>query len=157
MQLPCLPSCNYGNGSVSWTVNVCYTADFFEPYLGKYSILEATKQIFVQRNDSCIQKLKNDNYHHRQLIEPVSQIDALRIMLGFLVEGHIYTQSVFKALITTIVATITLKFTLIDTDLYKNLVSINPDNFRDTYMDHLIGKVHIQGENLVYFNASKIF
>ena len=47
MQLPCLPSCNYGNGSVSWTVNVSYTADFFEPYFGKYSVLEATKQIFV--------------------------------------------------------------------------------------------------------------
>ena len=47
MQLPCLPSCNYGNGSVSWMVNVSYTADFFEPYLGKYSVLEATKQIFV--------------------------------------------------------------------------------------------------------------
>ena len=24
MQLPCLPTCNYGNGSVSWTVNVSY-------------------------------------------------------------------------------------------------------------------------------------
>ena len=50
MQLPCLPSCNYmnyGNGSVSWTVNVSYTADFFEPYFGKYSVLAATKQIFV--------------------------------------------------------------------------------------------------------------
>ena len=46
MQLLCLPSCNCGNGSVSWTVNISYTADF-EPYLGKYSVLEATKQIFV--------------------------------------------------------------------------------------------------------------
>ena len=77
MQLPCLPSCNYGNGSISWTVNVSYTADFFEPNLGKYSVLEATKQIFV-RNDSSIHtnKMKNDNYHHSQLIWPVSQIDA---------------------------------------------------------------------------------
>ena len=100
MQLPCLPSCNYGNGSVSWTVNVSYTADFFEPYLGKYSVLEATKQIFVQRNDSSIhpcQKLKNDNYHHSQLIWPVSQIDVQRIMLGFLVEGHILTQFNFHS------------------------------------------------------------
>ena len=24
-QLPCLPSCNYGNGSVSWMINVSYT------------------------------------------------------------------------------------------------------------------------------------
>ena len=31
VQLPCLPNCNYGNGSVSWTVNVSYAADFFEP------------------------------------------------------------------------------------------------------------------------------
>ena len=31
VQLPCLPSCNYGNGSISWTINVSYTADFFEP------------------------------------------------------------------------------------------------------------------------------
>ena len=29
-QLPCLPSCNYGNGSVSWMVNVIYTTNFFE-------------------------------------------------------------------------------------------------------------------------------
>ena len=40
MQLPCLPNCNYGNGSVSWTVSVSYMADFFEPYLNKYSFLE---------------------------------------------------------------------------------------------------------------------
>ena len=38
-----LPKCNYGNGSVSWTVNISYMADFFEPQLGKYSILEAMK------------------------------------------------------------------------------------------------------------------
>ena len=36
-----------GNGSMSWTVNVSYTADFFEPQLGEHSILEVTKQIFV--------------------------------------------------------------------------------------------------------------
>ena len=93
MQLPCLPSCNYGSGSVSWTVNVSYTADFYESYLGKYSVLEATKQIFEQRNDSSIhpyKKLKNDDYHHGQLIWPVSRIDAQHIMLGFLMEGHIY-------------------------------------------------------------------
>ena len=29
VQLPCLPSCNYGNTSASWTVNVSYTADFW--------------------------------------------------------------------------------------------------------------------------------
>ena len=62
MHLLCLPNYNYGNGSVSWMVSVSYTADFFEPYLSKYSVLEATKQIFLQRNDSFIhpyQKLKN--------------------------------------------------------------------------------------------------
>ena len=31
LQLPCLPTCNYGNGSVSWTIKVSYTVDFFEP------------------------------------------------------------------------------------------------------------------------------
>ena len=31
VQLLCLPTCNYGNGSVSQTANVSYTADFFEP------------------------------------------------------------------------------------------------------------------------------
>ena len=31
VQLRCLPTCNYGNGSVSWTVNVSYMDDFFEP------------------------------------------------------------------------------------------------------------------------------
>ena len=46
-----LPIRNYGNSSVSWTVNVKYTADFFEPQLSKYSVLEATKQIVVYRND----------------------------------------------------------------------------------------------------------
>ena len=55
-------------------INVSYTADFFEPELDKYSALEATKQIFVQRNDSSIdpcQKVKNDNYHLGQLNRPV--------------------------------------------------------------------------------------
>ena len=33
--------------------------------------------------------MKNDNYHLGQLFWPVSQIDIQRIMLGFLVEGHI--------------------------------------------------------------------
>ena len=69
-----------------------YMADFFKPYLGKYSVLEASKQIFVQRNDSSIdpcQKVKFDNYQPRRLLWPVSQIDVQRIMLGFLVEGHI--------------------------------------------------------------------
>ena len=28
LQLPCLPTCKYGNGSVSWTVIVSYKADF---------------------------------------------------------------------------------------------------------------------------------
>ena len=59
----------------------------------KYSVLEATKQIFVWRSDSSIdlyQQVKNDNYHLGQLFWPVSQIDIQRIMLGFLVEGHIY-------------------------------------------------------------------
>ena len=77
MQLQCLPSCNYGNGSVSWKVNVSYTADFFEPYHSKYGVLEATKLMFVQRNDSSIHtKLKDDNYHHGQLIWPVFQVDV---------------------------------------------------------------------------------
>ena len=47
MHLPYLPNCSYGNSFISWMVSVSYTADFFKPYLGKYSILEATKQIFV--------------------------------------------------------------------------------------------------------------
>ena len=34
--------------------------------------------------------MKNDNYHLGQLFWPVSQIDIQCIMLGFLVEGHIY-------------------------------------------------------------------
>ena len=46
MQLLCLPNCSYGNGSIIWTVNGSYTADF-EPYLGKYTVLGATKQKFV--------------------------------------------------------------------------------------------------------------
>ena len=33
--------------------------------------------------------MKIDNYHPRQLFRTVSQIDVQRIMLGFLVEGHI--------------------------------------------------------------------
>ena len=40
-----------------------YSPDFFS----KYSILEATKQIFVQMNDSSIdlyQKVQIDSYHH---------------------------------------------------------------------------------------------
>ena len=27
----CLPTCNYGNCSLSWTADVGYTPDFFEP------------------------------------------------------------------------------------------------------------------------------
>ena len=46
MQLPCLPSYNYGNGSESWIVNIIYTADFVEPYLSKYSVLKARKLNF---------------------------------------------------------------------------------------------------------------
>ena len=45
------------------------------------------------RNDFSIdlyQKVKNDNYHFRQLFWPVSQIDIQHIMLGFQVEGHIF-------------------------------------------------------------------
>ena len=60
--------------------------------LSKYSVLEATKQIFVYRNDSTIdpcQKVKINNYHLEQLFRTVSQIDAQHIMLGFLAEGHI--------------------------------------------------------------------
>ncbi len=34
--------------------------------------------------------MKFDNYQPRRLLWPVSQIDVQRIMLGFLVEGHIY-------------------------------------------------------------------
>ena len=34
--------------------------------------------------------VKFDNYQPRRLLWPVSQIDVQRIMLGFLVEGHIY-------------------------------------------------------------------
>ena len=96
MQLLFLPICNYGNGYVSWTVSVSYTADLFEPYFSKYSVLEATKQIIVQRNDSFIhlyKNLKNDNYYHGQLLWPISQIDVQSIMLGFLVEGHITIMS----------------------------------------------------------------
>ncbi len=33
--------------------------------------------------------MKFDNYHPKRLLWPVSQIDVQRIMLGFLVEGHI--------------------------------------------------------------------
>ena len=62
MQLQCLPSCNYGNGSVSWEVNVSYTADFFEPYHSKYRVLEATKQMFVQRNDSSIHPYQTEKW-----------------------------------------------------------------------------------------------
>ncbi len=72
-----------------------YMAHFFEPYLGKYSVLEDTKQIFVQKNYSSIdqyQKVIFDNYQPRRLSWPVSQIDVQHIMLGFLVEGHIFQQ-----------------------------------------------------------------
>ena len=31
VKLPCTADCNYKNGSISRTVNVSYTADFFEP------------------------------------------------------------------------------------------------------------------------------
>jgi hypothetical protein len=52
--------------------NQCsYTADFFEPQLGKYSVLEAMKQISVYRNDSSIdlcQKVKTDNNHLGQFV-----------------------------------------------------------------------------------------
>ena len=58
-----------------------------------YSVLEATKQIFVESNDSSIdpcQKVKNDKYHLGQLNRPVSQIDIQCNVVGFIVEGHIY-------------------------------------------------------------------
>ena len=69
-----------------------YTADFFEPYLGKYSVLEATQQIFVQMNDSSIelyQKVKIDNNCPRRLFWLISQIEAQRNMVGFVMDGHI--------------------------------------------------------------------
>ena len=34
--------------------------------------------------------MKIDSYHHRRLFWLVSQIDLQRIVLGFLLEGHIY-------------------------------------------------------------------
>ena len=34
--------------------------------------------------------MKIDNYHHRQLIWLISQIEALRNMVGFVVDGHNY-------------------------------------------------------------------
>ena len=37
--------------------------------------------------------MKIDNYHPRQLLWPVSQIDVQRIMLCFLVEGHILSKN----------------------------------------------------------------
>ena len=44
-------SCNYGNGSITWIVNVA-TLPTFSSHIKtgtfKYSILEVTKQIFVE-------------------------------------------------------------------------------------------------------------
>ena len=37
--------------------------------------------------------MKNDNYHLGQLNRPVSQIDIQRNMVGFVVDGHIYSQA----------------------------------------------------------------
>ena len=74
-------------------------ADFFSQAItckvASYSILETTKQIFVQRNDPLSidphQKVKNDiiSYHLGQLNRPVSQIGIQCNMVGFVVEGHI--------------------------------------------------------------------
>ena len=67
-----------------------YMVDFFEPLLGKYSILEATKQIFVQRNDSFIDLCqKKKNYHHRRLVWLISLIESQRNMICFAMDGHI--------------------------------------------------------------------
>ena len=69
------------------------STDFFEPKLGKHSILEATKQGFVLRNDSSIkiyQKVKIDNNRPRRLFWLISQIEAQCNMVGFVVDGHIY-------------------------------------------------------------------
>ena len=42
--------------------------------------------------------MKIDNYHHRQLVWLISQIKAQRNMVGFVVDGHIYTPSIVSVL-----------------------------------------------------------
>ena len=48
VQLLCLPTCNYGYGSVSWTVNVGYIHGQLLQAITQYSILEAMKQILCR-------------------------------------------------------------------------------------------------------------
>ena len=65
-------------------------AKLFVPYLCKCSILEATKRIFVSKNDSSIylcQEVKMDNYHPGRLFW--AQISVQRNMVGFVVDSHI--------------------------------------------------------------------
>ena len=58
-----------------------YSPDFFEPLLGKFSVLEATKQIYVEE---------------WFLYRSVSQIVIQCIMHGFLVDGHIILLQQFE-------------------------------------------------------------
>ena len=74
-------------------------AELFVPYLCKYSVLEATKLIFVYGNDSSIylcQKVKMDNYHPGRLFWLISQISVHHNMVGFVVDGHISQRSIYS-------------------------------------------------------------
>lgn len=56
------------------------------PCPSKFSVLEATKQIFVKRNDSAVSK--SENHQLSTWVTTLAQIGIQFNMVGFIVGGH---------------------------------------------------------------------